>query len=335
MRPAKTLPAALLAVMASWCGGASAEPKVIVFGTEAGPAPHGFVQALAIQCAGSAEVQAAGSVAGSVSDKLRAVDRPLRDQNASVGIWVERSSNATVGEFSVYVASRRKDRVLVQVVRLPGRDEPETDRALALKVSEVLDRVLAASGDVTTLVAEPEPAQASSDVVRWQPVAFVGFALASAGNGSTELGATVGAGVRRASPAFVAELTLELRPFLPVDAHAQAGDVRTRELDLLLRGHALSSGGPLAAGLELGVGTGIWSATGTAPDGRTGDATRAVPFVHAGPEVRVALGSAVTLRLEGGLDLALRRQRFSVLGSEVADVGTVRGSGDLSVLVAF
>ncbi len=316
---------------------ASAAPKVLVFGTEDGPAPPGFVQALAIQSAGNLEVKAGGSVSGTVGDKLRSVEQPLRAEHAIVGIWVERSSDPSRGEFVVYVASKQHDRVLVQVVRLPGKDEPETDRALALKVSEVLDRVVAASGDVTTAVAEPEPSVPEEPGPRWQPLVLVGVAAASAGNGRSEtaIGGLLGAGVRRTNGRFVAELTLELRPFLPVESESSTGTARLTELDAFLRAHALLSGGPLAAGIQLATGPRILQATGTAPDGRSGDATRVVPMVHFGPEARFALGEVVSLRLAFGLDVSLRRQRFSVLGGEVADLGSIRGSGDLSAIVAF
>ena len=320
---------------------AGAEPQVVVFGTESGPPPAGFVQALAIQCAGSAKIEADGSLSGSVSQKLDAVAEPLQKEGASVGLWVERTGNASSAEFLVYVASKSEGRVLVQVVRLPGRDEPETDRALALKVREVLDTVLHAQGGVASGVAPPEstPSQPESRVhgFVWQPVVFGGFALATAGNGrsATEGGITAGAGVRFGDGRFLGELTLEVRPFLPAKTHSAGAEAETRELDVMGRVHTLIESDALAAGIQWGGGANVVSASGTAADGRTGDATRVVPFIEVGPEVRLLFSRYVSLRLEAGLDLNLRRQRFSVVGQQLSDLGTIRGSGDVSVLVAF
>lgn len=320
---------------------AAPPPRVLVLDTET-PAPQGFVDALRIQAAGVAEVEHAGKVEGTLSQKVNGVGAPLGEHDASVGVWVEQLSQGEAGtEFLVYVVTRRKNRVLVEVVRLPGGEEPETDRALAIKVRDVLDTLFAGTGEPT--LEQPMVTRAQSETPRtgttpsWFWLVQAGLVGVSAGNGSTEqqLGGAIGTGARYRARGWLAEALLAGWLLNGTESEASGARVRTRELELNAGVRALIANDDLAAGAHLEFLTRFVSADGTASDGRTGDVFRLVPALRLGPEVRILFGPNVALRVAAGADLALRRQRFSVTGDEIVDLGSLRGSAEAGVIIAL
>jgi hypothetical protein len=90
---------------------------------------------------------------------------------------------------------------------------------------------------------------------------------------------------------------------------------------------AIAVGGLL--GFEL-----TWvSAEGIAISGVRGDEQVLLPTFLAGLDVAVALGDAFALRLVGGVQQRLRRQRFALEGRSAADLG--RTAAFAQVLVGF
>jgi hypothetical protein len=327
---------------------AAPPPRVLILDTET-PAPEGFVDALRIQAAGVAEVEHSGKVEGSLAQKVEGVAAPLAEREASVGVWVERLST---GEALVYIVTRRKSRVLVEVVRLPGGESPETDRALAIKVRDVLDALLSGAGEpsleqqmVTPTPAAkpgstptPTPTPVPAPPPRsWFWLVQAGFVGVSAGNGSTDgqLGGAIGTGARYRGDGWMLEGLLAGWLLNGTDSAGAGARVQTRELELNLGIRGLLAGDLLAAGVHVELLTRLVTADGTAPDGRTGDAFRVVPALRAGPELRLEFAPNVALRLAIGADLALRRQRFSVTGNEIVDLGGVRGSAEAGVVIAL
>lgn len=316
-------------------------PRVLVLDTEQ-PAPQGFVDALKIQAAGVAEITAGGKIEGTLTEKVASVEAPLANEHASVGVWVETANDVHV----VYVVTRRRNRVLVEVVRLPGGESPETDRALAIKVRDVLDLLFAGAGgepDVTATL-RPPPVRAST---HRQPVATPepswwwllqgGFAGVTKGNGSTsgEVGAALASGVRHGSRSLFFEGLAGAWLLNGTDRSSNAASVRTRELELSLSFRALVASRLFAGGLHVDGVMRVVAAHGTAANGDTGDATPVVPLVRIGPELRWRVIPNLDVRVAGGFDLALRRQRFSVVGEEITDLGTLRASYEVGVVVAL
>ncbi|MBK7583443.1 MAG: hypothetical protein IPI67_25035 [Myxococcales bacterium] len=341
-----SLPARLMMVLLICAGSASAQPrtKILILGSDAGPPPEGFVEALSIQLAGSMTMERSGEVRGSLQERLRGVGKPLTAHRASVGVWVERTAAPGASpEFLVYVVTPRQDRVLVQVVRLPGPESPETERALALKVREVLDSVVQAGRDPDVSAplraerAHPPTSAPRPTMTHWAPL-FVGdLTGASAGNAlyDPQLGAALGAGARvqRASVAGEAVLTAGWAS----GAHSErsGGTADTSEFELGIGLRALYVSETVAAGLDTGVWARAVRAEGTAADGRSGRSTKLVPALRAGPEVRVNVTDSVAVRTAVGLDVALVRQSFSVAGEVVSDLGRVRGVGSVGLVVAL
>jgi hypothetical protein len=314
-------------------------PRVLVLDTER-PAPQGFVDALKIQAAGDAEIVAGGKVEGTLTEKVASVDAPLAKEHASVGVWVETADDVHL----VYVVTRRRNRVLLEVVRLPTGDSAETDRALAIKVRDVLDTLLAGAGgepDVTTTL-RPEPAERPAnteptpEATAWWLLQG-GFAGVTKGNGSTsdELGAALATGARFGARDLFFEGLAGVWLLNGTDRTSGAASVRTRELELSLSFRALVASRLFAGGLHLDGVMRVVAAHGAGANGDTGDATSLVPLVRIGPELRWRVSRNVDLRGAGGFDLALRRQRYSVVGEEITDLGTTRASYELGVVVAL
>jgi hypothetical protein len=111
--------------------------------------------------------------------------------------------------------------------------------------------------------------------------------------------------------------------------------VETREILLLGSARALIESRWAAAGVHASGGTRLVFASGRAPDGATGDATKLLPIVQLGPEARAVLGESVSLRAAAAVELALRRQRFSVERDVIADVGSLRGVAEIGVVGTF
>lgn len=314
-------------------------PRVLVLDSEA-PVPPGFVEALKIQAASVAEIVAGGKVEGTLAQKVASVDAPLASQQASVGVWVDSSNDLHL----VYIVTRRRNRALVEVVRLPGGSSPETDRALAIKVRDVLDTLFAGAGgepEVETTL-RPERAQTPPEPARiptqsWWWLLQGGFGGVTGGNGSTDaqLGAALASGLRHGSPGAFFEGLAGIWLLSGTDDDLPTAAVRTRELELQLSSRALLASDALAFGLHFDAGLRVVAAHGTASDGRTGEATSLVPLLRLGPELRFRATKNVDLRGAAGFDLALRRQRYSVVGEEVTDLGSTRASFELGVVVAL
>ena len=322
----------------------STRARIFVFDTDRGPAPAGFIQALKIQLADRATLGPGPRVTGSLSERLDQASTTLAATGASVALWVERiSTGEDSTEFLVHVVSRRKDRVLVQVVTLPGPESPETDRALALKVTEVLGTVLdARTADVAPALSD-RPVQAAPAVQResaqvdWAGVFEAGALGASAVNGDddAQLGAAASAGARLEKNAFHGEAVARFGAANGMRASGQSGTVDTNEMLVAGALRLLVAGRYGAAGAHAGAGVRVVEARGEAQDGRSGEASRAVPFVVFGPELRANVGPSIALRAGLGLEVALRRQVFAVEGAPVAELGTVRGLAEMMLVIVI
>ncbi len=125
------------------------------------------------------------------------------------------------------------------------------------------------------------------------------------------------AGVRRVLPTSLKSI------------HAVAGN----ETDVL---GAVRLGGEVGRFVVGGVvecGSRLVLASGSTAAGQNGSVVVGVPFIAVGPDVRLQLTGWLHLRTKLIVDFAMRRQRFSVFGEEVADLGVVRAVGGVSLVV--
>jgi hypothetical protein len=334
--------ALVVAVLAS-AQRADALEKVLVLGAE-GPPAAGFVEALRIQLAGLATVSTATDLRGTLAQRIDRVGKLLDAQAALLGVWVDEAPPTADGrEVHLYIASRRKNRVLVEIARLPALGGPDADRALALKVREVLDSLL-----TTPMGDDPvvglEPVRHSSSSAERDPARMVGRFVVEAGgisaatlggSGGVHTGLTLGVGGRLSLRPASLELIATGQALSALEDHGSAGDAAASELDLGASLRVLTRGATFAGGGRLDAAVRFVEASGSAPDGRTGSVSRVVPVIRLGPELRIELARALSLRAAIAGEVALRRQRFRIDGETVLDLGAARGFGELCLVAAL
>jgi hypothetical protein len=118
-------------------------------------------------------------------------------------------------------------------------------------------------------------------------------------------------------------------------SHASgAGSVEIHEIAFSGAARVLWTGrrAPVALGGFAHFGARVLSAEGITPLGASGGADRVVPFVTAGPEVRLMLAPWLRLRAAVGAEIALSRQRFAVNGEPLLDLGPARGVAEVGLV---
>jgi hypothetical protein len=304
---------------------------VVVLQAPGAPAQDGFVAALRIQLAGTGEVVAGPELTGaSVPARVEAATPAARAAGATLAVWLDRAPVAGGGEDVVlYVVGEADGRAVVQVFRIPAGSPADTDRALALKVSSVLDELLAPAARVVLLPSSPPvvpgPAPAAS---RARLVLGLESRLGtSPGDDGWEGRGVLLVGVRLAGD-------LELHGTFGLGSGGTwenaSGKVRTSEYDLALGARVLGLAGPIDLGVRAGIGLRFLDATGTTPAGVTGDDVTLLGVGTLAVEKRWPLGR-FELAAFVGLEWTPREQIFTVNEQPVAELGHVRGFVGLSI----
>jgi hypothetical protein len=314
--------------------------EVVVMRAPGGSTPAGFADALRIQLAGSATVIDGPEVTGTTaSERLASANRALRGPTSLV-VWVEGSAaDDGATHYVLYVVGSKRGRALMEVFRLTGSG-PEVDRALALKVHEVLDQVLAppsTAADPAGWVRDREPPPPVRPPPPARPIRASGIVelggLAISGSAGPQAGAVVGAGGALRRERLRGEVYAVAYIASGHDELAVPGRVETDELGVGGGARVVYQLGPLSAGggLEL-VGRRI-HAIGTTPFGARGERSRWIGAGIGFAEARLPVGDALELRGAVGAEIALRRQQFSVNEITLIDLGRVRPVARLSALL--
>jgi hypothetical protein len=350
-RPWRTL-IATVAAMAAWFVAATAlaSTRVVVLGTGGEAPPRGLVEALRVQLLRAAEVAEGPALPpGSLSDQVERAALALEASSATLVVWMHAGPRAgsPQRDHELLVMARHRERALLVVTRVPPGEPAETDRALALKIREVLDEVLAEqrrAPDLAPLIARASsrPAPASRDGPQVEQelgvaaLAEVGCVLTTgAADGGLQPGASFGAGARVTRAALAAEIVASAAFLASLEAETAQGRASVREADLAsgLRVHhrwsRVGLGGFAAAGVRL------LDASGTSSSGGEGTTQRTTAHVVAGPDLRVVVAGPLEARAAVGLEIEAKRQRFTIQGEPVIDLGHVRGVAHMSLLVAL
>jgi hypothetical protein len=323
-------------------------PRVLVLDTDEHAEPAGFFDELRIQLAGNGHVVRGPTLPATTSEtRVLEAERLCRKHQATLAVWLERSPESDV---LLYVVGTPGG---VEVFSLPGSDEIDTPRALALKVGGVLDRVLAGqpAGESVALapVAAP-PAPVATSVVadptvrrggrgrapgarRWLVELAVGGAPGAA-TASEQAWLRAGVGLRwpdRRAP----EVVLTIARPASVDLAFTPGTVSVSELDVGASARAswpVGRGG-LRLGGELGVGVRGLDAVGRTTAGASGEDLLFVPVAGGALEARWPLGRSLELRGALGGELMLRRMHLQVNRQEVAETGRARATATFSLVL--
>jgi hypothetical protein len=312
--------AALLAALTTTAV-ADPDPRVVIVHSGDGPALPALATQVGVHAGSRVSiVTAEAQAATDLADSAARATVLLAEYDATLVVWVTTSPSPTGDTVVVYVAGPRRDRALIELIRVDGSiTASELERTIALKIAALLDSVLAPSADATPLgVAVAPPAVRTTTAWR------LGFGVESVvGTRDRELalGPAVAVGRRwlRGRWAIGAELAAR---WLVTDAID--GDVARLDVDELAAfaqaslGHAVRGGRFFATAR---FGAAVLLAHGASPDGRTGSAREVVPIAALGVGFAVPV-SAAELAFTAGVERPLIHQRFLVDEAVAADLGT-------------
>jgi len=326
-------------------------PRVIVLGQDHLTARATFVEALRIQVTGLAAVDERPALAsGSLGDRLDEAAAMVGKERAILAIWIDQaaSKDRSGTDFVVYAVGKDRDRALIEIARLRADEGPDIDRALALKVGEFLDKVLAdrpVEVDVARTFSEKTIAPSADRAtpprhVGGPPllhfVADVG-AVVAIGTASTgvQSGLAISAGARLEHGSWYAEILAGLRLMTDADVSNASGRLLMHEKMVSGGARLLGLHDRFAFGGFFEAGARMLEADGTSPVGGRGTASRTIPALAFGGESRVALSGTAGVRAAMGLEVDVQRQTFSIDGLPVSDLGRVRPTGSISVVFSI
>jgi hypothetical protein len=247
----------------------------------------GLCAALRIQLTGVAEVSCRPDLPGDPAGRIaRAANALAGDERLAVLLESDQHYARML------LVGTAADRALLAVEPVEERPEPDVDRALALKVREVLE----------TSRAQPSVSPQRPHAVLLE----LGGAL-SAGAHTRAL-AVLALGLRATRARRFGELVV----FGRLASRLEQARVREHEWELGLSARAGFVHGRFSLGPALDLGVVRARAYGRSEDGRSGDAALALPRFGLALDLRVTVHRALTLRFAPTLQLDPVAHRFSV-----------------------
>jgi hypothetical protein len=282
--------------------------------------------------------------APSVADRIREAQEGLSDhRGGALAMWLDEDRlDGAERQVVVYLVARRKGSALVEIVSVRAGAIEELDRAIAVKVREVLDALREAERGLPAALARPEPEAAApargASPSSIEPAMTLELDLLGATSTATadpQLGGQVAAGLALQGTGWLADLVATARIATPLSYETGAGSVEVNEVAFGGAARALWVFGAFSVGGFAHAGARVLDGKGTTPLGAVGSADRLVPFLSTGPEMRVMLVRRLSVRAAVGVDFSLVRQRFSVNGQPVLDVGPARGAAEVGLVATL
>jgi hypothetical protein len=305
------------------------------------PVPSGLLLALRVQLGATLRIETRTVPDGlDVAAINQAATSMLATEHGRAVVWTGPSE----GGREVYVCRLSLDGAAQLTAALvPGVPGPDLDRTLALKISEMLEGATpkpVSAQDTTPPAPAPAPAPPSRPTAEAaRPSWRLGFLGQVAGVVSPradssfgQFGPALAAGASVSRPALRGAALLEIA-WLPAIGTRTVGDVdvAVQELTPALRVNAQLSLGKVWLGAEAGFAVSLLHPSATTARGDYADRTVAAPSWLAGLGIELPLIAELALALDGGVQVQLRRQRFSVFGVEVADSGRLRPLGRIAI----
>jgi hypothetical protein len=307
--------AALLAALTATAS-ADGEPRVVIVQTGDGPALPALAAQVGVHAGGSVTIVSADADAADLADSAERATALLTKHDATLVVWVTTSPSPTGETVVVYVAGPRRDRALIELIRVESAiAASELERTIALKIAALLDSLLAPPADATPLgVAVPRPTGG------WR-LGLGAETVFGTGDRAIALGPAVSAGHRWVRGRWTIGAGLAARWLI---ASTIEGEVARLDIDELAGfahgslGHAVL-GGRVVATARLGAA--VLLADAASPDGRTGFARVAVPIAGLGVGFAVPI-SSTEIAVVAGVERTWIHQRFLVDGAVAGDLGT-------------
>jgi hypothetical protein len=331
--------------------GAQAQARPVVLALAADEAVStDFADVVRVQLASTAELRIGGTVGpGGLDARIASASAAAEREGAVFAFWCDRSA-ATLGgavTATLHVVGRGPDLALVRVVRVSSAPGPELDRALALKLAELLDTLVPAALASSAAAALAEPlAAATAELApavlpppqgdRWRLALEVGAIGAIGAPVETlQAGARLGAGVRWSTAPASLELLAAGQLLSPARWARAQGSVEVLEVEALATLRALASVHPsVQLGGLVELGARFAEARALASDGRAAGAARAIGVAAAAVELRVVAMSVLDVVLDIGVTIATVATRWAIDGEVVLDQGHLRPLARLSIVIA-
>gem|GEM_PF-5847003 len=316
-----------LALVAVTAGQPSGRPLVLVLDNPSVSQGKGLIESLQIQLANTGVVRSGprlepGSLETRV-DRARAVGA---QQGAKLVVWLERRG---AREHVLVVVNPERTSSEVDLFRIRARAGPDVARSLALKVSDVLDRIIRGKTIPDALrVRVHDTPKLKPRYVRWA-VGADGRELLSDGVPNRQLGARLTLSRDVVWPTWLLMASATVAADLGVLGEGLAGQLQTRELvgalgvAWLARLGAVGLGPGLEAWLRIVRGHGITEA------GNVGSRVVAIPTFALLAHALIDVTQRVQLQFAVGGALAARHRKFAVNRVPLVDLG--RWSSELHV----
>jgi hypothetical protein len=285
------------------------------------PVEPSLAAAIRIQLAGVAEVRLHPAIEMTLEERIEAVARTLSAQEADLGLWVETSTAPY--QTIVFILRERDGVPSVETASVAGALAPDLERALALKVLEIV------GPRSVDLEADP-----SASVLRFS--AEIGALGTIAREGRGQVGGHLGLGGRYQRDRFLIELHTGARLFSGLAGESSAGGIELSEWSWSLGLRALLSLGALWLGVGVDGSLRFLRADGRTPAGSEGRTSLLVPALAGGLELRAPIwAELLEARVFAGPGLNLKRQQLAVNQTPVLDLGRWYGVAQLSLVLAF
>jgi hypothetical protein len=316
-----------------------AQMQVLVLIEAGAPPPSGLLLALKVQLGPGASVETRTVPAGLDPPALQqAAFAMLRAEQTRAALWIERTEPGA----RVQMVQGSADGPQLTSAEVRGIRGPDMDRTLALKISELLSAEPSAPSPAPpapspapaaapTPPPAPPPPTAEAPRLAWQlhgVAELAGVVSPRSDSGFGQVGPALAGGVSLdgQSQRFAALLDVTWLP--SVRTRAQGGvELDVQELAPALRARAQLALGSVWLGANAGFVLALLNAEATTTRGDYGKVPEIAPAWLASVGVEVPMLTAFSLALDAGLQVQLRRQRFTVFGVELADSRRVRPRG--------
>lgn len=285
-----------------------------------------FSETLRIVLAGVARVEEQHQQEQSPAQVARALATDAASDVAAV-LWAE-ADGADGFTLRALARSHPEATIAVGPILRPG-SSADTDRTIALKARDLLERLLAPPPPAPRPAPPPAPTaalEARQPSAHADPTVRPGWqaGVAAAAGPGPNAKAEVGLGLRVAFTGFRSE-ALALAALATGSTIPGERLVELREWDLAIALHGLRPlASPLAIGGLLQLSTRWLQAQTLAADGRVNQARVMVPVLAVAPELRWTVGRWFEIGAASGVEISLRRQAFSLAGTPVGDLGRFR-----------
>lgn len=323
-----------------FCQIGNAQSRVLLFDTQNYPSRDGLYAALRIQLVGVADVIRFGTLPDTaITDRVATATASVKNEKAMLAVWVEGPNKLSDGssELVLYLVGERSGRAVVELLRLPAGKGPDVDRSLALKVREVVDTLISTESPHQNLLnsSVKRPTQDRKPMEPGPSLSWVyGAGVIAATQPGTRFGlwgAALDGGVWWDLSGFriAGEAMLHLHG--QVEIVNEYGRVFIDDITPGIGMRGLVDYLPFSFGTLLGFQLRVVDATGVTLSGSEGDDQSVMPCFITALDAQLEFDTVIALRLDIGLQFALRPKLYTVNDRELAELGQPRPFAQLGV----